>query len=206
MSELKPLNPSAPPTKMTGPRILLRSMQLADELAIYRIMRSPEVTRHLMLGQPYKRPYAAEFIRRSWHWRRLKKSFGYAIVLRETNELIGSIGLMRLDWKYRHAEIGYSIAQKHWGRGYMPEAVRLLTHSAFHDLELERVFARVFSVNPSSARVLEKVGYSYEGTFRHGHHKFGKWLDVMYYGIIRSEWRGIRKSVEVQLKKKSAGR
>jgi [ribosomal protein S5]-alanine N-acetyltransferase len=194
------------PAQIVGSRIVLRKLKLADAPTVYRIMQNPKVTRYLFVGQPYRKAHAVEFIRKIWSWWRLRKSFGYAIVLKETGELIGSIGLMRVDWSNRSGEIGYSIGEQYWGHGYMSETVALITNAAFRTLQLERVFARVFVGNTASERVLEKVGFSLEGTLRRHHHKEGRWFDMQYFAVLRSEWDFKRIMGRFVNKRKSAGR
>ena len=63
--------------------------------------------------------------------------------------------------------------------------VRLTTHYAFDELNLERVFAVPFTTNVASSRVLEKVGYEREGLLRRSAIKDGKILDQYLYAKVR---------------------
>ena len=67
----------------------------------------------------------------------------YAVVLKETNEPVGSIGLLigeksNLDLPENEGEIGYWIGVPYWGRGLIPEAVNALIRHAFEELSLNR--------------------------------------------------------------------
>ena len=112
----------------------------------------------------------------------------FAIVIDE--HAVGGIGVHRLDKDpvYRDtAEIGYWLAEPYWGRGVMTEAVNAVTRYAFDELSLFRVEAGVFAWNVSSARVLEKCGYSFEGRLRKQAFKDGQHLDVMLYSRLRTD-------------------
>lgn len=92
----------------------------------------------------------------------------YAIVYKETNEVIGSIGLHAGDKSKRglgsdelQAEVGYWIAKPYWGRGLVPEAARPLIEFGFLELELNQIWIAYFDGNNKSKRVAEKLGFTY---------------------------------------------
>jgi [ribosomal protein S5]-alanine N-acetyltransferase len=103
--------------------------------------------------------------------------------------LTGGIGYTRrTDVERVGAEVGYWLGRAFWGRGIGTAALRLLTAHAFaaHP-ELQRLFAVPFSSNVASARVLEKVGYTREGTLRQSAIKDGRVLDQWMYAILRND-------------------
>ncbi len=101
-------------------------------------------------------------------------------------ELVGGIGLELQEDVHRHsAEIGYWLGEPFWGRGIATRAVRALTDWAFAQFPLVRIYARVFSSNPASARVLKKCGYLLEGRCRRAVHKDGVWLDELIHARLK---------------------
>lgn len=104
----------------------------------------------------------------------------------QSHQLIGSIGLMEIR-KAEKAEIGYWLAKPYWGRGIMTRAVRRLCSFAFEHYALERIHARVYATNPSSARVLTKAGFELEGTLRNDFTRDGKPEDVLVFGLLRKD-------------------
>lgn len=88
----------------------------------------------------------------------------YAIVLKETGSVIGSIALMfSTDHIERgdEAELGYWIGVPYWGRGLVPEASRELLRHGFEDLKLERIWCAYYEGNEKSKRVQEKLGFKH---------------------------------------------
>ena len=83
------------------------------------------------------------------------------------------------------AEIGYWLAQKHWGRGVMTRAVGLFAPWVMDSLALYRLFATVLETNPASARVLAKCGFDEEGVERCAVVKHGRVLDVRVLAKVR---------------------
>ncbi len=103
---------------------------------------------------------------------------------------VGSAGTHGIDWRNRATEIGLVIGDKAvWGRGVGTEAVDLLLRHAFGDLNLHRVWLRVFADNARARRVYEKLGFRHEGTFREAEYRSGRYRGVEVYGMLESEWR-----------------
>ena len=93
----------------------------------------------------------------------------YAICLKSTGELIGSIGLKfrgNTDFtdKSDECELGYWIGQPFWGNGYMTEAAKALIKHAFEDLKVTKIWAGYYDGNEKSKRVQEKCGFKYVKT------------------------------------------
>src|SRR5215212_10298361 len=82
--------------------------------------------------------------------------------------LAGGVGyILGTDVERIGAEVGYWLGRAFWGRGIATAALQLITRHAFtaHP-ELRRLWAVPFTHNAASARVLEKAGYTREGTLR----------------------------------------
>ncbi|HFU4085155.1 TPA: GNAT family N-acetyltransferase [Streptococcus suis] len=91
----------------------------------------------------------------------------YALVHKETGQVIGSIGLMigkqgGLDLPDSEAEIGYWIGHSFWGQGLVPEASQVLLDYGFSQLNLEKIWCRALVENSKSLRVQEKLGFVYQ--------------------------------------------
>ena len=99
------------------------------------------------------------------HWAR-REDLPVGIFDGTTGGLLGGSGLHRIDWALRRFEIGYWLRTSAQGRGYMQEAVRLLTSLAFEQLHASRVEIRMDPRNRRSQRVAERLGYVLEGTLR----------------------------------------
>lgn len=93
----------------------------------------------------------------------------FAIVLKETNRLIGSIGLKMgnatdLTDAEDECELGYWLGTEYWGRGIMPEAAQEALRYAFEELGMKKVWCGYYDGNSKSKRVQEKCGFQYEWT------------------------------------------
>jgi [ribosomal protein S5]-alanine N-acetyltransferase len=98
----------------------------------------------------------------------------------------GSIGVFpQTDIHRKNAEMGYWLAEEYWGRGIMTEAVKRMIEHGFKSFDINRIFARPFSTNIASQRVLEKAGMKLEARFEKSLFKNGKFLDELIYSILK---------------------
>lgn len=169
-------------------RLTLRPFALADAKRVRELAGAFEIadtTGHM--PHPYEEGMAEEWIAGQPEEFNAGEAATFAITLRESDELIGAIGLT-IQSNHRRAEMGYWLGLAYWNHGYMTEAARIILQYAFEKLNLNRVYASHFARNPASGRVMQKAGMHYEGTLR-GH--FIRWTapeDLVYYGIRKSEW------------------
>ena len=114
-----------------------------------------------------------------------EQGLNYAIDL--GGKCIGVVGVQfgELELQYS-AEIGYWIAQDHWGKGIGTEAVSKMTDYVFSEKEIVRLSAPVFSPNKASMRVLEKCGYTLEAIHRKAVFKNDEFMDEHIYVKFRS--------------------
>lgn len=114
-----------------------------------------------------------------------------AIELRPTGELLGMVRLESFDERNRRAELGYDLAPKHWGQGYMHEAVAAFLKYAF-EKGLHRAEATVMEGNARSARVLERLGFQREGLLRGYKLVRGEPRDFTMFGLLAHDWSAVR--------------
>lgn len=114
----------------------------------------------------------------------------FAIVEKKGDRHIGSVGLHKIDWVHRSAELGILIGEKEfWGKGYGKEAWRLITGYGFNVLNLHRIYALVMEGNASSAKCAEWNGFRKEGEMRDVFYKNGKYHKVLYFNALREDFK-----------------
>lgn len=111
---------------------------------------------------------------------RAGRSFAFAIFIGPN--LIGQINLSGIIYgALRGGHIGYWIDRDYANRGYMTEAVKMVTDFAFTELELHRIEINIRPENEPSIRVAKKCGYTYEGLRQNYLHIDGTWRDHHCY-------------------------
>ena len=165
-------------------RLLLRPFLPTDADDVQRLAGEREIAENtLTIPHPYPDGAAAEWIAThapAWAEGRLAT---FAVTLAEEGTLVGAVGLdiHRADLR---AELGYWIGKPWWSRGYATEAGHAVLEFGFGPLGLHRIMARHFLRNPSSGRVLQKLGMQREGVLRHHVLKWGTFEDLAVYSVL----------------------
>ena len=168
-------------------RLLLRPFKAADADTVYRLAGVKEVAAGTLLPHPYDLEAAAKWIAQQQESFAAGNAITFAIVLAE--ELPRHPGLHpRHAGAHGRARLGYRLGTAYWNQGYCTEAVRAMLDYGFTRLSFHRIYAPHFHNNPASGRVLRKVGMTYEGRMREHYIRFGRFVDVEIYGILREEF------------------
>ena len=145
-------------------RLILRPWQESDAEDLFQYASHPDVG-----------PIAGWAVHTSVEYSReiicdvLSAPETYAVVLKETGQPVGSVGLMlgkisSIGIADSEGEIGYWIGVPHWGQGLIPEAVRELMRYGFEDLQLDVIWCGYYDGNTKSKRVQAKCGFQYHHT------------------------------------------
>jgi RimJ/RimL family protein N-acetyltransferase len=103
-------------------------------------------------------------------------------------KVAGGIGLhLGQDVHRRTAEFGYWLAEPYWNRGIMTETARAFVGHYFETMPLDRICAMPFANNLASVRVLEKIGFQFEGRMCKNVIKDGVVLDSLLYAKVRED-------------------
>ena len=174
--------------KLETERLFLRFFELSDAERVRKLAGDKAISdTTLHIPHPYEKGMAEEWI--STH--RIKfesgESVNFAVILKNTEELIGAVGLI-IDKGSNRAELGYWISKEYWNQGFCTEAAEAVVDYGFEQLFLHKITASHFSRNPSSGKVMSKIGMKKEGFLRKHVGKNSKFEDLVVYGILREEW------------------
>ncbi len=166
---------------------LLREWQYDDAEEIARAANNLRIAQNLR--NVFPNPYTLEDAK--WYvndciLREGKKQMTRAIVV--DGKAAGSIGIFVRDDVYeKTGELGYWLSEDYWRQGITSRAVRMICKEAFARFDLIRIFAEPFDCNTGSKGVLEKAGFTYEGTMRNGVYKNGSVYSYCMYSLLREE-------------------
>lgn len=158
-------------------RLILREMTQDDLDALCMILCDADVMR-AAYESPFTRKEAQGWLDR--HLTRYAKyGFGlWAVVLKETGEMIGQCGLTMQPWRGRELpEIGYLFQKAHWHRGYAAEAAIACREYAFSALGFESVYSIIRDTHISSQNVARRNGMRIVDTDKHNFHG----VDMEFY-------------------------
>lgn len=170
-------------SELEGERIKLRPITLADAEDMYEFKSDIETTRYIY--EPHQELTRTINSISNYY---MKEPIGkYAIVLKETNKLIG-VFEFRVHEHNISGEIGYTLNSRYWSKGYMTEAGRLMLDLAFNVLQLERVFAEHDTNNEASGKVLQRLGMTLEGVLRKNRMFKGQLVNSAHYSMLKEEY------------------
>lgn len=165
-------------------RLVLRPLTEADIPELVPLIGDRRVAATtLRIPHPFHEQDARDFLSSPAKENELR----LGIRLRDSGTFIGGIGLHPYA-EHKRAEIGYWLGVPYWGHGYATEAARAVVKHGFEKFQLNRIFAAHFKHNPASGRVLAKAGMKYEGCMRQNILKWGEFIDVEVYSILKQEF------------------
>ena len=177
--------------KLETPRLILRPFADSDTAAFVAYRCEKEVAKYQSWDVPYPEKEAIAFIAAM----KLAKPgilgewYQLAIELKATGEMIGDCAFCVLADDGKQAEIGFTLAPKHQGKGYGTEAVKRSLDYLFTEYNLHRVRANCDPANTASVKLLQRVGMRCEGHFIKSLWFKGAWTDELWFAILRDEWR-----------------
>lgn len=178
------------PTLRTA-RLTLRPFTLDDAPAVQQLAGAYEVALNtLMIPHPYPDGKAEEWIGTHQDDFDQDRIIHFAL---DDGQLVGAMALI-LKPDQDMAEIGYWVGVPFWNRGYTSEAAAEVMRYGFEERGLNRIYAAHFARNAASGKVMQKLGMKHEGTIRQHEKKWGEYQDIVFYGILRSEWVSSRSS------------
>ncbi len=176
--------------ELEGKGIFLRYWSASDAEALRASCDEIDLGKVTHIPHPYNLKHAVDFISRSEAERQTGGRIDLAIVSKGETTPVGNIGLIKIDKPNSCAELAYHLGKAHRGRGIMPEAVRIMLDYAFNELKLNRVQVSHVIGNDSSRRVIEKVGFKFEGVLRKKcNPAFGGFKDLKLYSMLKDEFK-----------------
>ncbi|WP_265483961.1 MULTISPECIES: GNAT family N-acetyltransferase [unclassified Lactobacillus] len=144
---------------LNGTKVELRKVTPADAPTLYK-WGQDEIYHQLAGFEKFKNLAQAQRAAKVY----AERPWSYAIVLKETNEMIGlaelydqtidiAAGIMRAK------SLGFLIDKNYWRKGYGFEAMKLLVNYAFQQLNQDVLWAEIIGSNLASEKLLEKLGF-----------------------------------------------
>lgn len=161
----------------------LRNWTLSDLKSLVEHANNSNIAKWLTNQFPY--PYT-ETDGRSFIEMVMKDNPTKVFAIEIDDEAVGSIGIFRQsDIHCKSAEIGYWLSEKYWGKGIIPKAIEEIVEYGFKTFDIIRIYARPFSTNKGSQRVLEKAGFKQEARLEKALYKNGEFLDEIIYSKLK---------------------
>jgi RimJ/RimL family protein N-acetyltransferase len=170
--------------RIDGPTAL-RPWRDSDLDSLVRACQDPEISRWTAVPSPYGEADGRAYLIKRYDSVGAGLSAPFAITAgADSDDLLGSISLMRLAWEHGRAEVGYWLAAWARGQGHATRAVDLICAWGFEALGLERIELLAATRNPASQRVAERAGFQREAVLRSHTVTGGARHDMVAFGLL----------------------
>jgi diamine N-acetyltransferase len=173
---------------IVGEKLRLRAIEAADLPLMVSWRNDPQVYRHFFEYEPLSLE-----MQKRWFEGFLSRADEKLWIAEETetSEPIGTIGLGRIDWPSRKAELGRVLVfpSDRRGKGYGRAVCRLAIGYAFGHLNLHRLWLEVFANNEPAVGLYRSLGFQEEGRLRQHAYARDAYHDVLLFALLRDEYR-----------------
>lgn len=172
--------------------LTLRLPGAEDVARITQLCQDEEISRWTRVPSPYTSQHAEEFVSFA-HSEAEKGTGAHFIICDQGGLVIGSCGLVQIDWADLVSELGYWVGAQARGRGVATGSGRAVCEWAFQELGMERLRLRTAAPNAASNAVARALGFVLEGTERqgiiveHNGRRGSPRADVYLYGLLPGE-------------------
>ncbi|MEH7526284.1 GNAT family protein [Bacillus sp. JJ1503] len=173
--------------KLETERVILRKLQMNDAPAMFSYFSKDEVTKFYDLTTFTSEKQAEGLIESLLFKYENREQIRWAIVLKETGKLIGTCGFHEIEEEHWKAEVGYELHPDFWRKGIMTEVINAVVQYGLIEIGLNRIEAIYDRRNISSAKVLEKNGFEFEGLLKKRFFKKGQFVDGAIAAILKED-------------------
>ena len=182
------MKPSIPALTITIDNFYIRPLHKSDADSIVKYINDAEIHRNTAsIPYPYTKKDAKKSLTdSSKHWN-AGSAYRFGIVIKD--EVVGCCSLDSVHQKDRNAELGYWLGRPFWGQKIMSRVTKAVVAFGFNQLKLHKIIVKHKESNIASQRIIEKLGFVYEGTERESHLRDGKWCNCRVYSLLESEFK-----------------
>lgn len=174
-------------------RLILRRFEYTDDEAMLKYWVADEKIQSLYSEPVYSTKEEVRGLLDKYIGSYAKEDYyRWAVIDKENGECIGQIAYFLVDNKNHFAEIEYCIGSQFQCRGYATEATKAVIDFGFNKMNLHKVQICTKTINAPSKRVIEKCGFTYEGTLRDYFFMDGRYVGRLYFSILREEYENRR--------------
>jgi len=173
-------------------RLILRKMTLGDLEFYFHHFNDPHIVEGTCFPGPKTLDAAKKELERYCiHPFTENRGIRWGIVLKDTGELIGTLGFYDWNKDVHKVEIGYDLKPSHWGLGIMTEALHTVLYFCFETMGLNRIQAIIPVENHRSMKLVRRLGFTQEGVLRQNSFFNSVYRDDACFSLLREEWKEI---------------
>lgn len=166
-------------------RLTLREIRLADAKRIFDMRSNGRVNTFIARHNMQHQEDAKALAERTINAYNNKQAIGWAGILRENQEIIGTCGFNMIDTYNLRAEIGGEMATEYWGKNIAIEAVQAIIQFGLNTMNLHSIEAKVSPQNRSAIYLMETLGFVKEAHFKDRILFNDSFFDMAVYTLIK---------------------
>ncbi len=166
-------------------RLRLRQLTIADAEDLHEYYSDPETAIYVPFTAFTSITKTEELLGRVTVSFEKRESIMFGVERKSDGKIMGITDIYRLSLQNHRMELGWGLARKYWGFGYMTEAVQAFIRFAFEEMGLHRIEAECQTDNIRSISVAERCGMTREATRTENEINKGKFVSNYVYAIIR---------------------
>lgn len=171
---------------LSGEKVYLRPIEPEDVALLHKWANDPEIRGQTGETRPCTYADTLEFYQRI---QKQEDRVWQAVIARDTGQIIGETGLLRMFPAWRNTDWSLIIGEKSArGKGYGAEAARLMLNYAFGHLNFHRVSIGVVGFNTGAVKFYERLGFKTEGIFRDAYYYDHKFSDFVMMSLLDHEF------------------
>lgn len=173
--------------KLETERLILRKFNIDDVLPMFENYGSDSNVTKFLSWKTHETIKDAEVSVKMFMSEYENDGFHWAVLIKDTNELIGDIAVNHIDKKNNNCEIGYQFGSKYWGNGYATETLKKVIEFLLNDCKFHLIQCKHISSNPASGRVMEKAGMTKDAILpQRRYNKYtNEYDDLIVYSITK---------------------
>jgi ribosomal-protein-alanine N-acetyltransferase len=171
-------------------RLILRRFEYTDDEAMLKYWIADEKIQSLYSEPVYTTKEAVKELLDKYISSYEKEDYyRWAVIEKYSGICIGQIAFFLVDSKNHYAEIEYCIGADFQCKGFATEATKAIIAYGFNEINLHKVQICTKTINKPSKRVIEKCGFTYEGTLRDYFYMNGEYVGRLYFSMLRKEFK-----------------
>ncbi|MDY2986611.1 MAG: GNAT family N-acetyltransferase [Peptoniphilus sp.] len=175
--------------KLETERLILKKFSLDDSEQVFKNWANEDEVTEFLRWKSHNNIEVTKNILSEWikSYKNLD-FYQWSIVLKETEESIGTISVVGMDEMTNKVHIGYCLGSKWWNLGIMSEAFSKVISFLFEKVGVKRIESQYDPENVGSGKVMKKCGLVYEGTLRNADWSNRGIVDACMYSILAEEY------------------
>ncbi|MBK7985586.1 MAG: GNAT family N-acetyltransferase [Ignavibacteria bacterium] len=166
-------------------RLLLRNIKLSDATKIFEMRSNGRVNQFITRDNMNEIEDAIKLVQKTILSYQSRQAIGWAGVLRDGADIIGTCGFNSIDYANLRAEIGGELSVDYWGKNIALEAVMIIVKFGLDIMNLHTIEAKVSPENKGVIVLLQKIGFKKEAHYVDRIFYNNKFYDITVYTLVK---------------------